>query len=1046
MHDKQASTRGDTESVSSNIELRGVRVHNLKSIDVDIPLNKLTVITGVSGSGKSSLAFDTLYAEGQRRYIESFSSSARRHLDQLEKPDADSIVRIPPAVALRQNAVTQTASRRSTIATVTEIDDLLRVLFSRVGVVVCPDCRQRVDQDSATSVVESFHLLPAGTRAQIGFPLSASEVNSSGDASTNQAEQAWTVAELLESGFTRAVILERTAADSECRDSEFVSTGRSVSVQDFSSHSGDGEQRIVIVDRLVAGKTSDERIVEAVETSFRQSGGRCVLLAQSSAADVSAGFDERPNDERPNDERPNDERPNDERPNDERRRTFEPVLIDSDSWVRLRFSSAFDCSTCGRAFTRPEPSTLSFHSPSGACSDCQGTGSVTTLDFDRMVPDQSLSLRAGAVAPLRGDRWKRERERLLRFVENAGVPLDVEFRKLTFEEKQVVFSGSSLSSGGIRKSTEGLRGLFERLERRKQQTTTREFLSQWRQIERCGTCEGSRLSPDAVAVRLGDCGGAGTNDCSASISELSTLTIDQSLEFFQTKLKLPAETTMVGANLVAEIVKRLKFLRSTGLEYLQLNREMGSLSRGEAQRVAMTSIAGSDLVNTLFVIDEPSAGLHPRDVSRVVSIVRNIRESGNTVVVVEHESEFLSAADHVLDIGPAAGHDGGHVVYAGRPDGLAAVADSATGRWLAETRSAEKDRVHDDAMREKTRRTATGWLRLSGATCHNVKDCSVEVPLGNLCVVTGVSGAGKSSLIEGVLFPAVCSSLKQPCSVEDVGEYRELTGAEPISSVELIDDRPLAGSRRSNPATWLKVFDEIRRLFAETEDARHRNLTLSHFSFNTDSGGRCNKCEGTGRVEIDMQFLADVSMTCPDCGGTRYLPHILEVQWRARTIADVLAMTAAEAFLFFRGQPKIQKRLRSLKDVGLDYLTLGQPLATLSGGESQRLKLAACLASSSRTGSLLIMNEPTTGLHPADVARLLECFDGLLSVGHSLVVIEHHLDVIRRADHIIDMGPEAGPAGGQVVAAGTLTDIVACGKSITGKYLQNAQPHCPQVF
>ncbi len=1034
MHDKQASTRGDTESVSSNIELRGVRVHNLKSIDVDIPLNRLTVITGVSGSGKSSLAFDTLYAEGQRRYIESFSSSARRHLDQLEKPDADSIVRIPPAVALRQNAVTQTASRRSTIATVTEIDDLLRVLFSRVGVVVCPDCRQQVGQDSATSVVESFNLLPASTRAQIGFPLSASEVNSSGDASTNQAEQTWTVAELLESGFTRAVILERTAADSACRDSDFVLTGRSVSVQDLSSQPRAGEQRIVIVDRLVAGKTSDERVVEAVETSFRQSGGRCVLLAQSPVADVSAGFDERPGDERPT---------------DGRRRAFEPVLIDHDSWIRQRFSSDFNCSTCGRIFTRPEPSTLSFQSPSGACPDCQGTGSVTTLNFDRMVPDQSLSLRAGAVAPLRGDRWKRERERLLRFVENVGVPLDVEFRKLTPAQKQVVFSGSSLTSGSISKSTEGLRGLFERLERRKQLATTREFLSQWRQIERCGTCAGSRLRPEAVAVRLGDCGGAGTNDCSASISELSALTIDQSLEFFQTKLKLPPETTMVGANLVAEIVKRLKFLRSTGLDYLRLNREMGSLSRGEAQRVAMTSIAGSDLVNTLFVIDEPSAGLHPRDVSRVVSIVRNIRESGNTVVVVEHEPEFLSAADHVVDIGPAAGHDGGHLVYSGRPDGLAAVADSATGRWLAETRSAKNDRVHDDAMREKTRRTATGWLRLSGATCHNVRDCSVDIPLGNLCVVTGVSGAGKSSLIEGVLFPAVCSSLKQPCSVEDVGEYSELTGAEPISSVELIDDRPLAGSRRSNPATWLKVFDEIRRLFTETEDARNRNLTLSHFSFNTDSGGRCHKCEGTGRVEIDMQFLADVSMTCPDCGGTRYLPHILEVQWRARTIADVLAMTADEAFLFFRGQPKIQKRLRSLKDVGLGYLTLGQPLATLSGGESQRLKLAACLASSSRTGSLLIMNEPTTGLHPVDVARLLECFDGLLSVGHSLVVIEHHLDVIRRADHIIDMGPEAGPAGGQVVATGSPADIAACGNSITGKFLaslQNSQPHCPQVF
>lgn len=1025
MHDENVSTGGDSDSVSSNIELQGVRVHNLKSIDVRIPLNKLTVITGVSGSGKSSLAFDTLYAEGQRRYIESFSSSARRHLDRLEKPDADSIVRIPPAVALRQNAAAKSATRRSTISTVTEVDDLLRVLFSRAGVVVCSDCDRPVGLDSAASVAAMIDQLQPGLRVQIGFPLSAGVGNGG---SVNPSEQALTQTELLESGFTRAVIFGGDASVSSSGGARAVLSGRSASIQELSSEMvGDVEQRVVIVDRLVAGKTSAERFVEAVETSFQESGGRCVVLAQMATSDGAADTEKSSP--------------------DGRRCLLQTVSIDGDKWVLQRFSSNFDCSTCGRVFVRPEPSTLSFRSPLGACPNCRGTGSVTELNFAKLIPDESLSLRAGAIVALRGDRWKRERERLFRFAENAGVPLDVEFQTLAAEQRELVCHGrlSSRSAGAT--TSEGLRGLFERLERRKQQTATREFLAEWRQIESCGACEGTRLRQEALAVRLGNWSDVDRDGaCSVSISNLTTKTVDELLEFFQAKLNMPTEIQSVGASLVADIVERLEFLKSAGLGYLQLGRDMSSLSRGEAQRVAMTSIAGSNLVNTLFVIDEPSAGLHPRDVSRVVSIVRSIRESGNTVVVVEHEPEFLNAADHVLDIGPAAGQDGGHVVYSGNPDRLAGVEESATGRWLASTLGENKIGNEGSQQADANRRTATGWLQLRNASCHNVRDCSVDIPLGCLCVVTGVSGAGKSSLIENVLFSAICQELGQSCSIDEVGEYSELNGMNLVSSVELIDDRPLVGSRRSNPATWLKVFDEIRRLFAETEDARNRNLTASQFSFNTDSGGRCNKCDGTGRVEIDMQFLADVSMTCTDCGGTRYLPHILEVQWRARTIADVLAMTAAEAFLFFRGQPKIQKRLRSLKDVGLEYLTLGQPLATLSGGESQRLKLAACLASSSRTGSLLIMNEPTTGLHPADVARLLECFDGLLSVGHSLVVIEHNLDVIRRADHIIDMGPEAGPGGGQVVATGSVADIATCSESITGQYLRNSQPHRSKVL
>jgi excinuclease ABC subunit A len=1021
MHDRDVSARENTSSMSANIELRGVRVHNLKSIDVDVPLNHLTVITGVSGSGKSSLAFDTLYAEGQRRYIESFSSAARRHLDRLEKPDADRIAHIPPAVALRQNAAARSASRRSTIATVTEIDDLLRILFSRIGTVVCPDCHIAVEQDSSATIAEWIGSLPDSRKVQIGFSLQRSQL---GDASTRSGVQdvsvSTAVSTLLESGFTRAVILETAAATrSTVDDSQAPATGCTVAIQDLDSPKAtsisDGcELAIVIVDRIVAGKTSGERIIEAAETSMRESNGRCVVLAQCPIGDAnSANF-----------------------------RSSLLSRIGGDDWHVLRFSSNFDCSLCGRAFVKPEPSTLSFRSPLGACLTCRGTGTVTTLDLEDLIPDRSLSLRAGAVAAFADDRWKRERERLLRFAESVGISIDVAFQDLQEEQRQQIFSGEMSGKNSSARTSDGLSGLFERLESRKQQTAVREFLRQWRKIDQCKTCRGTRLSPDALVVRIGNLTTSDGKSQPASMGDVSALTVDELSHFLQeTSTNIPTEWSAVGANIMSDIAERLSFLKSAGLGYLPLNREIASLSRGEAQRVAMTSIAGANLVNTLFVIDEPSAGLHPRDVVRVLSIVKSLRDRSNTVVVVEHETEFLTAADFVVDIGPAAGQQGGQLIYAGQPDGLADIETSATGRWLKKESTKSDSEAEFESVNRPNRRPASGWLRLRGATCNSVRDCSVDVLLGGLCVVTGVSGAGKSSLIENVLFPAVCQELGQTCSIDHAGKYETLLGIDQVRSVELIDDLPLAGSRRSNPATWLKVFDEIRRLFAETEDARNRNLTTSHFSFNTDSGGRCSKCEGTGRVEIDMQFLADVSMTCPDCNGSRYLPHILEVQWRARTIADVLAMTAAEAFSFFRGQSRIQKRLRSLKDVGLDYLTLGQPLATLSGGESQRLKLAASLATSSRTGSLLIMNEPTTGLHPLDVSRLLECFEGLISVGHSLVVIEHNLDVIRHADHIIDMGPEAGPGGGRIVATGSVADIAACPESITGRYLRKPASH-----
>jgi len=851
------------------IEIRGARVHNLRNVDVDIPLNRLTVITGVSGSGKSSLAFDTLAVEGQRRYVESFSATARQHLDRLEKPDADRIDHLPPAVGLRQNSITR--SPRATVATVTEIDDLLRVLLSRIGTVHCPDCHLAVQSHTAESVAAWISTQPDGQRFQLAFPFEAPN--------TDPAEA--DINDLQESGFTRAVRITTRAgedAQGQTLDVSSLNDNPDESLTDIESY--------VIVDRLVTGKVAPQRLIESLESCILNGDGCCIVLMQTEADDA------------------------------------ENVAIDGRHHQLSRFSARLDCDKCRRVFLPPEPRLLSYRSPLGACRDCQGTGMLTD------------------------------------------------------------------------------------------QTT-------------CSTCAGTRLRSEARAVGLVIGSSSDTaRDDFYGIAQVSAFTVDDARGWLQ---QLPSHLTPeqipVTSELIPELVARLTYLQSVGLGYLQLNRALSSLSRGEAQRAAMTGILGSRLVNTLFVLDEPSAGLHPRDVGQIVELVQHLRDSSNTVVVVEHEPDFAAAADYRLDIGPGAGRDGGQVVFAG-----------TSSEWSA------LEHINPAPPSPPTGGRTDGLLpalKLVACRHHTLDGVSVEIPLGCLCVVAGVSGAGKSSLVEGVLYPALCQRLDVPCEINDRGECGELTGAEHLSHVELVSDAPLKGGRRSTPVTWLKAFGEIRGLFSDTGEAHNRNLAAGDFSFITDRGGRCPKCKGTGTVEIDMQFLADVVMTCPDCHGSRYQRHILEVTWRGRSIADVLAMTAAEAFAFFRGQPKIQKKLRTLKDVGLDYLTLGQPLATLSGGEAQRLKLASSLAATGRSGSLLILNEPTTGLHPLDVERLLECFRGLLAVGHSLIVIEHHLNVIRAADHVIDMGPEAGPEGGHVVVSGSVIDVMACSKSITGQFLRD---------
>ena len=886
------------------IPLRGVRVHNLKGIDVDIPLGKLTVITGVSGSGKSSLAFDTLYAEGQRRYIETFAPAARQHLETLEKPDAESIGQIPPAIALRQNSVSRT--RKATVSTVTEVNDLLRALLARSGTVVCPSCGCEVVPQTPASVAERLAELPEGQKFQIAFPFII-------DSEVDVAEQ---LQQLTTSGYSRAVGIQHGLEDSSaanCNDAETCSLEDSIA----NGLPDSVNELLIIVDRLVAGRTAVERLTESVEACFRDGDGRCVVL---SPAGPSGGSEQQ----------------------------SQQLSIDGHRWQLERFSQRRDCLGCGTRFAEPEPSLLSFRSPHGACPDCGGSGSVDA--------------------------------------------------------------------------------------------------------ERCRTCFGSRLSLEARAVRLRPVGdellpSAETGSSPASwpgLAELEDATVEELLQTIEGLSTQSSEqpTQAATRHLFDAIRPRLRFLEDAGLGYVELNRAMCNLSRGEAQRVALTSILSSQLVNSLFVLDEPSSGLHAADLSRVIELLHRLRDQGNTVVVVEHETDVARAADHVIEIGPGSGASGGNVVFAGPFDRLLEQPESATAKHFREMATSVPE-----ADGDPNATPAAGSVSLTGCRHHTLQNVSVEFPLGCLCVVTGVSGSGKTSLVEQTLYPALrrrlatevaCESSNTPASATASvgGEFDELLVTGNLSGVELIDDRPLIASRRSSPVTWLKILAEIRSLFADTPDSRNRNLTAAHFSFNTDAGGRCPKCSGTGFIEIDMQFMADVTMTCPDCHGTRFLPHILEVAWRNRSIADVLAMTADEAFAFFRGERRIQEKLVALRDVGLGYLSLGQPLSTLSGGEAQRLKLAGHLAATRGAGNLLILNEPTTGLHPADVQTLLDCFHRLLTAGHSLIVIEHHRDVIHAADHVIDLGPGGGSNGGRIIATGAPDEVQRSPESVTGSWLR----------
>jgi excinuclease ABC subunit A len=914
--------------------LRGVRVHNLKGIDLDLPLNRLVVLTGVSGSGKSSLAFDTLYAEGQRRYIETFSPYTRQFLETLDKPDADRIDGLPPAIAVSQRVAKR--SSRSTVGTVTEVHDYLALLYARLGRVVCRACGAEVRPASSDSVARAIDALPAKARYLIAFPM---EVRPGSDREALAAL-------LREDGFVRVRV-----------DGQVVSLE-----QGPIPEPSDGTVEVV-VDRLVRGSEDPARRLDSIETAFEKGLGRCRIVSDSGT---------------------------------------------------LTFFNGWRCPACGADYLAPEPRLFRFNSPAGACPSCEGFGRVIDLDLARIVPDPSKTLKGGAIAPWTTPAYRGVLDDLLELAPALGLPTDIPFKHLAPEQVRVVVEGDR------GRGFPGLRGFFRGLESRSYKMHVRVFLSRWRGYRPCPDCGGARLRPEALAVKVGG----------LDIAALSALTIREARDFLR-ELGPDVAQAPVSRPALDPALTRLDYLDRIGLGYLTLDRPARTLSGGEARRVSLTSALGSGLVNTLYVLDEPSIGLHPADVDRLIEGVKRLRDSGNSVVVVEHEEAVMRAADVLVDIGPGAGEAGGRLLYMGPPAGVAEVAESATGAFLS-----GRKRVVSPARRRPPDR---GRITLRGASGNNLKGIDVEFPLGLLCAVTGVSGSGKSTLVEETLYPALLRRVKDEHL--PAAPYREISGARDLDDVVLIDQSPIGRSARSNPVTYLKAFDEVRKTFAETHEAKLRNYGPSKFSFNVE-GGRCEACEGNGYRTIDMQFLSDVLVRCPECRGTRYRPEVLEVTYRGKTIAEVLDLTAREAFGFFRHRPKVQARLRPLIDVGLDYLRLGQPASTLSGGEAQRLKLASFLATSptsamrqaERPKTLFLLDEPTTGLHPADTLKLIDCLNSLVDLGHSLIVVEHSPEIMLCADWLLDLGPDAGEAGGRVVAQGPPEEVARSGTH-TGRVL-----------
>ncbi len=921
-----------------SIVVRGVRVHNLKNIDFEIPHNALTIVTGVSGSGKSSLAFDTIYAEGQRRYIESLSAYARQFLERIERPEIDEVTGIAPAIAIRQRNTARTP--RSTVGTSTEIYDYLRLLFARVGVTRCRSCGEVVQKDTVDQIADVVMRWPNETRLYVLFPIPP---NQGGEQLANY------LSDLKRRGFSRIYQDDRMF--------EYAQPESLLDV-DFTKSS------YVVIDRLVTGPDIRQRLIDSVEIAFRENNGEVVLEVVEWLSGNGADHSER----------------------------------------RFRFSEAYECKKCGIRYETPEPKLFSFNSPFGACPRCQGFGNTIDLDLDLVIPDKGKSISQGAIEPWTKPRYRTYLNEFRKSARGRSVRLDEPFRNLSAEERALTINA--------------IRDFFDYLETKKYKLHIRVFLSRYRGYTVCPECGGGRLRQEARDIFIQD----------RNISDVCRMTIQQAHDFFS-NLKLNEMQAQIAERILLEIESRLRFLNEVGLQYLTLERLSSTLSGGEAQRIQLATSLGSSLVGAMYVLDEPSIGLHPRDGQRLIEILKRLRDIGNTVLVVEHDAEMMRAADFILDLGPGAGENGGHLVYQGTLDGLKDAPGSLTGKYLSGELKVPVP---------KTRRT---WgpkvLKLKNAATHNLKNVDVDIPLGMTTCITGVSGSGKSTLVHECLFEAVKAALHGADPNPGAGTIE--SGLKWISDIVLVDQSPIGRTPRSNPVTYIKAFDHIREVFASTRESQTRGYNSGSFSFNIP-GGRCEICEGDGTVTVEMQFLADVELICEECKGTRYKSGVLEILYKGRNIYQVLQMTVREALLFFSNAPKIIKKLKVLEEVGLGYLRLGQSATTLSGGEAQRIKLASFLARDSSEKTLFIFDEPTTGLHFDDINKLLVAFKRLIEAGGTVLIIEHNLDVIKCADWIIDLGPEGGDAGGRVVVTGTPEQVAEKSGSITGQFLQRVLP------
>lgn len=932
----------------NKIKIRGARAHNLKNIDVDIPKDKLVVVTGLSGSGKSSLAFDTLYAEGQRRYVESLSAYARQFLGQMDKPDVDSIDGLSPAISIDQK--TTSKNPRSTVGTVTEINDFLRLLWARVGTPICPNDGHEITSQSPEQMVDKILELPERTKLQILAPIVRGK----------KGQHKKIIEKVKKDGFVRIIV------DGEIHDVE----------EEIELDKNKKHDISVVVDRIVLKEGIRSRLFDSLEAALRLTNGN--------------------------------------------------VAIDVIGDKMLQFSENFSCPYCGFTIGELEPRIFSFNAPFGACPDCDGIGVKLEVDKDLVIPDDTKTLNEGALAPWNPISSKYYPTMLQQACEAFGIDMDTPFKDLPDKDKKIILYGAGdrefhfkfeSDFGGLKDIDTTFEGVIPNVERRYRETNsdfTRDVMRQYMTSLTCQTCHGYRLNEQALSVKI-----AGKH-----IGEVSDFPINESLNFFE-NLTFSEQNQEIARPILKEIDDRLTFLKNVGLDYLTLSRSARTLSGGEAQRIRLATQIGSNLSGVMYVLDEPSIGLHQRDNDRLIASLKKMRDLGNTLIVVEHDEDTMRAADYLIDIGPGAGENGGQVIAAGTPKQVEKKRNSLTGQYLSGKKYI--------AIPNERRKGNGKKIVVKGASENNLKNIDVSFPLGEFIAVTGVSGSGKSTLVNMILKRALAQKLNH--NSEKPGKYQKIEGVENIEKIIDIDQTPIGRTPRSNPATYTGVFDDIRGLFAQTNQAKLRGYGKGRFSFNI-KGGRCEACKGDGIIKIEMNFLPDVYVPCEVCHGTRYNSETLEVEYKDKNIADILNMTVSEALTFFEPIPKIKRKLQTIVDVGLGYVKLGQLATTLSGGEAQRMKLASELHKKSNGKTFYILDEPTTGLHSEDIKRLLEVLQRLVDKGNTVLVIEHNLDVIKTADYLIDLGPEGGDGGGQIVATGTPEEVIKVNDSYTGKYLK----------